>query len=199
MKFLVLPILSVLLFSCGEKVELSESTDNGTINAADQELSCFCDELSSNSDDLKLYNDTLFTGVCTSNYPDTEDKYVEKHYLAGQLHGKVKYYDKEGEIIAEEEYAQGVNTISATESFVPCNCSELRLEKGQNGMPNKKYKGTTLYSGICYQYYPDTEDVYMELSYQDGILHGYCKYYDKEGNQLYMEEYNKGDLEAVLN
>ena len=187
------------LIACSENIELSESEDIGTIKNIDQELECSCDSLELSADSSMLYNDTLFTGKCFMNYRNTGDKYVEKHYLSGKLHGKILYYDKEGEIIAEEEYSNGVNTVSATESFVPCDCSELRLEKGANGLPNKKYKKTLPYTGVCYEYYPGTEDVYMELNYQKGLLHGYCKYYDKEGNQLYMEEYNKGVLEAVIN
>ncbi|MCH2233989.1 MAG: hypothetical protein MK078_07025 [Crocinitomicaceae bacterium] len=199
MRKLIYPIIGLLLLACGENVELTESTDTGTINTIDQERECACEDLGVNADSLFTLEDTLFTGMCFSSYPGTDIRYMEKHYLAGVLHGKVFIYDKEGNVIAEEEYTNGINTLSASESFVPCKCSELRVEEGVNGAPNKKYKNTLPFTGVCHEYFPGTEDVYMEISYQNGILHGYCKYYDVEGNQLYMEEYNKGVLEAVIN
>ena len=199
MKYIIYLIIPFYLFGCGEEIELSEATDTGTINTIDIKEECNCGDLLLNADSLVTFNDSLFTGMCYSNYPGTESRYVEKHYLTGALHGKIFYYDKEGNVIAEEEYAHGVNTLSATESFVPCLCSELRTEEGVNGAPNKKYKNTLPFTGICHEYFPGTETIYMEISYQNGILHGFCKYYDIEGNQLYMEEYNKGELEAVIN
>ena len=199
MRVLVLFAIALFLIGCGENVELSESTDNGTINTVDLESECLCEELVFNEDSLAEFEGEPFTGMCYSNYPNSETRYMEKHFLTGVLHGKVFIYDKEGNVIAEEEYTNGENTLSATESFVPCKCSELRVEEGVNGAPNKKYKNTLPFTGICHEYFPGTEDVYMEISYQNGILHGYCKYYDVEGNQLYMEEYNKGVLEAVIN
>ena len=199
MRILALVMLSFLIIGCGEKIELTEATEAGTINTIDQGEECACEDLMVNSDSLMTFNDKLFTGMCYSDYPETDMRYVEKHYLSGVLHGKIFYYDKEGAIIAEEEYTNGINTLSATESFVPCLCSELRTETGVNGAPNKKYKNTLPFTGICHEYFKGTETVYMEISYQNGILHGYCKYYDREGNQLYMEEYNKGELQAVIN
>lgn len=198
MRLITVLILSLVFLGCTENVQLSESKEEGTFNTSDDLIQCNCDSLAYDLDSNFVYKDKPFTGICYSYYPNTKDRYMEKNFLEGQLHGKVKYFDKEGSILVEEEYVNGVNTKAATEGYSACDCSELEL-KPAPGIDSKiRYRNNHPFTGVCYEYYPNSDVLYLKQNIRDGVPHGFTEYFDKEGQILFTEEYDYGNLKRVV-
>lgn len=74
---------------------------------------CRCDELKevklANGSTVAHYFDEPFTGICERYFPaPNEDKvYLESAYKNGLLHGKIKIYNKNGDLILTENYVHG--------------------------------------------------------------------------------------------
>ncbi|MFT4600156.1 MAG: hypothetical protein ACI857_000326 [Arenicella sp.] len=76
-------------------------------------ISCECKELVRedavipNMPTTFYLDDIPFTGTCTDFYPGTSQTYMEVTYKKGLLNGRSSYYDREGEVMYTEKYAEG--------------------------------------------------------------------------------------------
>ena len=80
-------LLLALLASCNSTkdntiVELGENKE------VDMSALCNCDSLLTNNEGLLSLKTEVFSGRCFSNYPNSDQKYIEKEILKGEYHGK---------------------------------------------------------------------------------------------------------------
>ena len=68
-----------------------------------------------------------------------------------------------------------------------CFCLDLDIDTiGAHFMKEK------LYTGICIEYYPGSENKYIEKSILNGLVHGKTAFYDRSGKLLVEEIYENG-------
>ena len=65
--------------------------------------------------------------------------------------------------------------------------------KSENGL-KKHYLNNSLYTGKCSDNFPNSDQVYLEANYKDGLLHGYTIYYQKDGKVLMIHNYENGEI-----
>ncbi len=197
--FFIVIVCLPFLVACGEKnkgdIDLIEKGVVLTSNVAD---TCFCNVLVTNADGDLYQDDLLFTGVCILNYPNSDEKYIVKNILSGKLHGSVLYYDKMGNVLVEEIYQDGNRKRSGNSAPLSCDCSELE----HNDIPESNSKLVLLdgipYTGKCYEKYPNSDQASVEIGYTKGVLNGFSIFYDRQGNTMYMEKYEAGELIKVI-
>lgn len=195
--FSILCLMSFLLFSCSDG-QREDIVEPGEVLSTDLPDTCSCDELTQDSLGFYYSSDGLYSGVCISNYPNTDLRYIEKNILEGKLHGKVTYYDKAGKVLMEEIYESGKSKRSGDN--LECQCSELiEMKQADVRLPSRYSLDDIPFSGKCKTYFGDSVTVAMEASYENGYLHGYTTYYGKSGEKLYMEKYYQGVLETLIN
>lgn len=74
---------------------------------------CNCEDLEkierADGSTISKYFDEPFTGVCQRFFPAPNDDkiYLEAKYKEGKLHGTTKIFDKNGNVILKERYANG--------------------------------------------------------------------------------------------
>jgi len=191
MKNIYITLLTITLFSCtSNKTETNvEMGDNKEIDL--NLIVCNCDSLSINDQKLLTYHDSIFTGTCFSNYPLVEQKYIDKQIVKGKIHGKVRYYDKFGKFLSEEIYNSG-DFFENEETNNFCNCNDLNIKKSDS--TSKAYLESNLFTGNCKSYFPNSEQLYLESNYKNGLLDGYTIYYKKDGATLFLQSYKEGKL-----
>lgn len=185
--------LPFLLLACGG--EADEKTLQGSENISAQTLAdtCDCNELQVDSTGKHLLEGSPFTGTCVSYYEGAATKYLEKNMLNGMLHGKVEYFDKNGESLLQEFYENGTQKRSGNaETGLTCDCSELEIQTVQNVSVYKL--DDVPFTGKCEKRYENSTQLYMESSYKNGLLDGYTVYYDRNGATILMEKYEAGIL-----
>lgn len=195
MKKIITALFSVaLLLSCGGGKQEKDMVEQGNMLTSSANDTCLCDVLAEDSlTGLMVLDDAPYTGVCMHNYPNSENTYMVKNLLKGKLHGKTSYYDKQGNLLMEEVYQNGDKKRSGENAPLSCNCNELVTKK----------QGITLLDGIpftgkCEESYPDIQQVYMEISYSEGLKDGFTIFYDRLGKTMYMEKYENGKLLKVI-
>lgn len=199
--FLIIPI-SLLFAGCGESEPKQESgnLDSGTVKQSGMLDTCACSDLDIDSSGNHLLKESIFTGICVENYPETNVKYIEKNILNGKLHGKIRYFDKNGEVILEEVYEAGSKKRSGDVESLTCSCSELdKIETpGISSGPVMYVLDDIPFTGTCREYYPESDQVYMEVNYRKGLVHGFTTYYKKDGSTLLIEKYVDGMQTSVV-
>ena len=202
MKFLTLSLIFLtLLFACGGDSDKTESTtETGKVMESDFLDTCQCIALVEDSLGNHTKDGETYTGICLDYYPESQDKYIEKNLLNGKIHGKVTYYDRNGEILIEEIYEEGNKVRSGEVDVLTCNCSELKQEETHiPQVPFRYLLDDIPYTGNCIEYYHESDQVYLNSSYKDGVLHGHTVYYKQDGSTLMIENYEKGILMSVVN
>ncbi|MCG8573973.1 MAG: hypothetical protein MI810_03750 [Flavobacteriales bacterium] len=186
----------IFLISCkGESKSDEKVVDDGNVMSTAKLDSCDCKDLQTDTLGNHFLKDEAFTGICLDYYPGSDEKYIEKNLLEGKLHGKVIYYAKGGDILMEEVYESGNKKRSGEVEDLVCNCDELEKKSHPDPLlPVRFMLDEIPFSGKCEQFYPESDQLYLEAQYNDGLLDGYSIYYDREGTTLYMEEYSKGTL-----
>jgi antitoxin component YwqK of YwqJK toxin-antitoxin module len=154
--------------------------------------SCNCDSLTKNKDGLFILNNKLYTGTCELYYPNSNEKYMTKQLLDGQVNGSIFYYDKNGNIILEEEYVKGKKTGNKDELLM-VNCKELIVKENDEG-EKIYYLNDRPFSGTCEDYYPQSNQTYIISNYKDGKLNGYTTYFNKDGTTLIMNKYEDNQV-----
>lgn len=190
-------LLLLFLVGCNNETSKTTPSNSGSGSVMQSALmdTCFCQDLDADSLGIYFMKDKKYTGMCIENYPETATKYIEKSLLEGKLHGKVKYFDKQGNVLIEEIFENGNKKRSGEVDVLVCDCSELTLQSSNTpGIPKRYYLDGIPYTGTCMENYPDSKQQYMEVSYEQGVLHGRTKYFNKDGTALYSEKYEKGEL-----
>lgn len=201
-KYLFYLLSLFLLISCGNKSKKEKSPNNetkiielGTFSSDVDLKECACNELKKDSNEVYHLDEVPFTGRCFSNYPKTEKKYMEMSIQEGLLHGFFMVYDKSGNVLTKERYHKGekLDKVPGNNEKVLCMCDSLIKEKLTFGERYiYKYKNLP-FTGICYDYYPNSEIKYMESEYLNGMPHGLLNIYDKSEKLISQEKYEMGE------
>ena len=201
MRFHLTPIfISLLLIGCNSEPEKNEeSTSDGTVMQSEILDTCFCGDLDIDSNGIHYMMEERYTGMCIDYYPETDLKYIEKSILDGKLHGKSTFYDKTGEVLAQEVYEGGDKKRSGEVDVLNCDCSELeKVVNNSTGGKARYFLDGIPYTGKCQKYYPESAQIYMDISYKDGLLDGTSSYYNRDGSAMYFEKYSLGVLITTL-
>lgn len=194
-------IFSVLfLASCGGQEEESNNpTDSGTVMQSGDLDTCQCQELDIDTLGNHFKEGSEYTGVCVEYYPNSSEKYIEKNLLSGKMHGKVSYYDREGNLLIEEIYEEGNKKQSGEVDVLNCDCSELaKIESNVPRVPSRFFLDDIPYTGTCEKFYDSTDVLYMESNYKDGFLNGRTIYYNRDGSTILIEKYESGQLISTV-
>jgi antitoxin component YwqK of YwqJK toxin-antitoxin module len=160
---------------------------------------CSCDSLTENEEGLALLDGEIYTGVCRSNYPNSEKKYITKDYMNGQLHGEVTFFDPTGGVLMEEVYTEGKKKRNGGGAPQNCDCSEL-VQKTVPGVPEPRFMLDDLpFTGKCEEKYPNSDQTYIEIYYKDGLRDGFATYFNRNGGTMFMEKYENGELIKTIN
>lgn len=188
-------VITLIITSCSsepkEKPNLIEEGEMMTSTVAD---TCLCDDLTEDSLGIHYKNDTLFTGVCIHNYPNSDLNYMVKSIMSGKLHGNVTYYDREGGVLVEEIYEDGQKKRTGDGAPQECDCTELEAVSSPGERASRYFLDGIPFTGRCFEKYADSDQVYMEIKYENGIRQGYTTFFDKDGKTMFMEKYDRGEL-----
>jgi len=156
---------------------------------------CHCDSLNMNDRSELMFKGEVFTGVCELYYPNSTNKYVSKQILNGKINGSIFYYDKEGNILVEEEYVNG-KKIGEKDQILLVNCKDLSVKE----VSNQKiyYYNEKPFTGTCQDFYPNSNQAYLVSDYKDGKLNGYTTYFNKDGSVLIMNKYKDNELVSEM-
>lgn len=199
MKSFLFIILGLVLFvQCNNSKADTDLIQEGIMMNSPAQDTCSCEDLILDSLGVFKKSDSLFTGVCILNYPNTDLNYVVKGILNGTLHGTVTYYDKAGNVLVEEIYEEGRKKRTGDGAPLVCDCAELELVSSPGETIKRSFLDDIPFSGKCQKKYMDTEQIYMEVQYKSGLLDGFTIFYDKFGDTMYMEKYENGELIKII-
>ena len=196
-KFFYLLIV-VLIFSCqssDKEAAAMEQLVLGEFDAYKQMPHIPCDSLSENNLGLYTYQDSLFTGVCFTNYPNQEElKLEQRQIFQGKLHGNRVMFSPKGDTLTLNLYNHGrvVRTFRGTTEIV--NCDSLELKEDRNNRLVKFHFGEP-FTGRCQKYYSgdDSLQLYIKEEYYRGLKDGEAVVYDKDGSVILKELYELGE------
>lgn len=206
MKYLLACLLLLALsVSCTGERNKKDSKENKNAREIRIELGSFeneadlqetpCDSLSKDSTETYLLNDHPFTGRCYSTYPNSDKRYMEITYYQGKLHGYFTVYDKTGNVLSKERYHKGEQLQQKHNNAdqIVCPCDSLNKEEKTFG-DGFIYRYKELpFTGVCFAYYPNTKIKYIETEYKKGLPDGKNTVFDKQGNIITQEIYQKGE------
>ena len=109
MRLPVIFLFFLILVGCDSDSAKTPPSNSGSGSVMQSALmdTCFCQDLDIYTNGIHLLKDKSYTGMCIENYPSTATKYIEKSLLEGRLHGKVKYFDKLGNVLIDEVFENG--------------------------------------------------------------------------------------------
>jgi hypothetical protein len=188
----------ILFAQCNNNKSDVDLIQQGEMMNSPAQDTCLCDDILVDSLGVFTQDDTLFTGVCILNYPNTDLKYVVKGILNGSLHGTVTYYDKMGNILVEEVYVDGEKKRTGDRAPLVCDCSELTQSTDPGETIKRSFLDEIPYNGKCIKRYAGMDQIYMEVDYKSGLLDGFTIFYDKVGDTMYMEKYEEGVLIKII-
>lgn len=192
---LYLIFLTFLSIGCNS-VE-NESTESlGENRQVESVETCLCDDLKTDVKGLLMKDGHLYTGECVINYKQTDQTYIEKQILNGELNGKIIYYAIDGKVLFEEKYEKGKHQLNLDVENITCNCADLKKESRNNQIVYL-YEGQ-LFRGQCYYNFPGIDQPYIKITYADGLRSGFTWYYNKVGDVLYTEKYEANELVKVI-
>jgi len=191
MRNIFFSLVTLLTISACNSNSNSIEVELGENKEIDMSALCNCDSLTLSSENLLILNLKTYTGKCFSNYPNTDQKYIEKEILKGEYHGKITYFNKQGKLLYSETYSKG-ESLGDLDNQPDCNCMDIVM-KDENGI-KKHYFKNSLYTGKCTDNFPNSNQAYLESNYKDGLLHGYTIYYMKNGKVSIMHNYENGKI-----
>lgn len=192
MKYILPLFLFVTFISCETKEDNEVSIELGHNKEIENLPECNCDSLTLNESDQLVLSESIFTGICFLNYPGGDQKYIEKQILDGTIHGKITYFDKSGEVLFDETYNNG-KLLNNAENKSRCNCMDLVMKDGENNLM-KNYLNESLFTGTCQDFFPNSDQIYLEANYKNGLLDGFTIYYQKDGSVSLMQDFKEGVL-----
>lgn len=79
-------------------------------------------------------------------------------------------------------------SVMKSENLDTCKCQELLVDSlGIHKLEQD------IYTGVCLEFYPNSEDKYIEKNLLNGKMHGKVTYFDRSGEVLIEEIYEKGN------
>jgi antitoxin component YwqK of YwqJK toxin-antitoxin module len=196
-------ITIILVLIAATACESDQKPDTQTINkhilSGDFEMyehlsSCNCDSLTIDSTDTYYKNDSLYTGVCYTIFPESEKKAEIRQLFKGQLHGNRINLSKQGDTLVQSIYNLGELKSRTTSEIQICHCDSLN-EINTEETEKLKYYREAPFTGICNRYFPlpDTNIVYLEIPYKNGLVDGEMIIYDRRGKEILTEVYDEGE------
>lgn len=197
-KLLLFVSFIFLLFfvSCDNKQEkaISERLLKGEFDAYQDLQKIHCDSLYEDSLTNRYYlKDSLYTGVCFTLYPNSENALENRQIFKGNLHGHRIMFGPKGDTLMMNLYNHGNLLRESIGRNEVCLCDSLEI-RTRDGKEYRYYFNES-YTGKCEKYYPgeDSLKLYIESNYLRGLPHGEMKVYDKEGNIIISETYLEGE------
>lgn len=191
MKFGLILIILLSFSACNEGSDNETLFEVGTNKKEDKVEECACDELLE-TESVFFLGENEFTGVCFQNNIETGEKMLDKHFLNGVLNGDIIYYKNDGTVLYKERYEKGKLVQNLKDESINCNCKELNRVKEEGR--SKYLYNDQLFTGTCSDLYQNSEQKYMESTYIDGYLNGLSTFFTKDGDVLYLEKYENGQL-----
>ncbi len=197
-KTLIIIIGAILFTACKNENQDKNLIEEGNLKSIESVDTCLCDDLFVDSLGIYFKDDTPYNGVCVHNYPESDQKYMVKGIMNGKLHGKVIYYDNRGEVLVQEVYENGQKKRTGDGAPMTCDCSELEIKKIPGESIQRSFLEEIPFSGTCTKKFPESDQVYMEAHYKNGLQEGFTSYYNQMGKTLYMEKYEHGELLKII-
>jgi hypothetical protein len=188
-------LILVLNYSCDSKSEkaIADRLLKGEFDAYRDLARVHCDSLYEDTITGDIFlSDSLFTGVCFTYYPNSNDLLENRQIFNGKYHGHRIMFGPKGDTLMMNLYNHGVllrESIGRNEVCL-CDSLEIREEDGKE----YRYYFDERYTGKCEKYYPgdDSLKLYIEANYLRGLSHGEMLVYDKEGEVIIKEKYFEG-------
>lgn len=197
MRYLILSLLAVLLFSCNDstpsKAEIQQRLKERDFTVFKELPSCSCNDLEE-IDGSFYQGDSLYTGNCYLNYPNLDAKYEIRQLYKGEFYGNRILLSPKGDTLSQNEYKHGDMLRQDVGSKEVCECSALETIERADGSVIANYYDTP-FTGTCQRFFPAPNDdkVYLEVTYKNGVIHGNTKVYDKNGKVILKEHYVNGE------
>lgn len=199
MRIISIILLLTILVACQSDQKPDTQTINKQILSGDFEMyehlsTCNCDSLTIDSTDTYYKNDSLYTGVCYTNFLESEKKAEIRQLFKGQLHGNRINLSKQGDTLVQSIYNLGELKSKTTSELQVCHCDSLNeIINEETG--KLMYYEDAPFTGICNRYFPlpDTNKIYLEIPYKNGLVHGDMIIYDRRGKEILTEVYEEGE------
>lgn len=196
-RILIVSLLLVGMYSCkSESMSAKDAHErlvSGEFDAYSHFSSVPCEELVEDSLGNHYQDDSLFTGVCYTTYPNTGAKLEIRQIFEGRLHGHRFLLAQTGDTISMNLYRHGKLLRESIGRNEVCNCDSLEIVE-QEGKEYRYYFDEP-YTGRCQKFYPesDSTQLYIESNFTNGLLSGKTTVYDREGNVILEEKYLDGE------
>ncbi|MCC5922438.1 MAG: hypothetical protein JJT77_01525 [Crocinitomicaceae bacterium] len=198
-KHLIIVTLLVLglIYACtnsNSPEELREKLISGEFDAYHSLPQLPCDSLTIDEKGKYHLGDTLFTGVCFTNYENIAAKLEIRQIFQGELHGYRMMLSPKGDTLSLNLYNHGKLIRASIGENERVNCDSLEVFTNDQGKEVRFYFGEP-YTGICERYYSDidTTAIYMRANYRNGLPEGDLIIFDRAGNEILRETFVRGE------
>ena len=153
-----------------------------------------CDSLQIDSLNKYRLEDSLYTGICFTKYPNINAKLEIRQIFRGELHGNRMILSPKRDTLSLNLYKHGKLIRKSVGTGEIIHCDSLEVFKNDQGKELRYYFGEP-YTGRCKRFYPDGDStqIYLEASYSKGLPHGDHIIYDRNGNQILKEQFINGE------
>jgi hypothetical protein len=196
MKYTLILILSIALFSCNESEKTEENSEKkelGNFKKTEELPTCNCKELvKDTSSNISTLNNEKYTGTCFSYYPNDSTKVMEEiQYLDGKIHGYYRVYSPtDNNILTEDQYKDGVKQASG--DIFKCDCDDLLVEEIGAEKAKTYILNGKVFTGICEKYSQDGQMKILDMQFLKGLRHGNSIYYDQYGDPITADVHEEG-------
>lgn len=199
MKIVSIILVLLAITACQADQKFDTKAINQKILAGDFDMYeqldiCRCDSLQTDSLEIYYKNDLLYTGVCFRTFPNSDKKSEVRQIFKGQLHGNRIELSENGDTLVKSIYNLGelVNRITKEPIICPCDSLNEIINEDQETI---MYYQNLPFNGICQRYFPapDTNKIYLEIPYKNGLINGNMIFYNRQGNEILTEPYENGE------
>lgn len=188
--------ISLIFVACdnSNNQAISERLLKGEFDAYQDLERIHCDSLyEDTTTNIIYFEDSLFSGVCFTYYPNSEEELENRQIFKGKYHGHRIMFGPKGDTLMLNLYNHGVLLRESIGNNEVCICDSLEIVE-KDGKDYRYYFGQP-YTGKCEKFYPgeDSLKIYIEENYLKGLSHGDMLVFDKEGEIILKEKYFEGE------